>query len=104
MDMALLTMDKRYDMVQQHDLQTLWVEFLSRVYPNVPKVQKLEAWAAALEYLTAKMHRRTISYHEVASLYGASITTISKCVKSMDEACGIREKMDAIFPKFHEKL
>ncbi|MFD2614015.1 tetratricopeptide repeat protein [Paenibacillus gansuensis] len=104
MEMALSKMDKRYDMVQQHDLQTLWVEYLSRVYPNVPKVGKKEGWAAALEYLTAKMHRRTISYHEVATIYGASITTISKYVKLMDEACGIREKMEAIFRKFNEKL
>ncbi|ANE48873.1 hypothetical protein SY83_11790 [Paenibacillus swuensis] len=104
MELALTKMDRRYDMVQQHDLQTLWVEYLSRVYPNAPKIVKMEGWAAALEYLTAKMHRRTISYHEVASLYGASITTISKYVKLIDEACGIREKMEAIFHKFNEKL
>ena len=38
---------------------TLWVEFLSRVYPDVPKLTKPEGWAAALEYLTAKMHRQS---------------------------------------------
>ncbi|MDF2962203.1 MAG: hypothetical protein K0S39_3938 [Paenibacillus sp.] len=101
MDMAIQEMDRRYDMVQQYDLQTLWVEYLSRVYPtHTPKISKVEGWAAALEYLTAKMHRRAISYHELAHRYNVSVATISKNVKIIDEACGLREKMEAIFPKF----
>ncbi|GAA3403329.1 tetratricopeptide repeat protein [Paenibacillus hodogayensis] len=99
MDTALRKMDKRYDMIQQHDLETLWVEYLTRVYPDVPKIGKVEGWAAALEYLTAKMHRRAISYHEVSVRYGISVTTVSKHVKCIDRACGLKEKMDAIFPK-----
>ncbi|TMV50956.1 tetratricopeptide repeat protein [Paenibacillus mesophilus] len=99
MEAALHKMDKRYDMIQQHDLETLWVEFLTRVYPDAPKIGKVEGWAAALEYLTAKMHRREISYHEVSLRYGISVTTVSKNVKIIDRACGLKEKMDAIFPK-----
>lgn len=99
MEAALHKMDKRYDMIQQHDLETLWVEFLTRVYPDAPKIGKVEGWAAALEYLTAKMHRREISYHEVSVRYGISVTTVSKNVKIIDRACGLKEKMDAIFPK-----
>ncbi|MEF3304324.1 tetratricopeptide repeat protein [Paenibacillus sp. GYB003] len=99
METALRKMDKRYDMIQQHDLETLWVEFLTRVYPDAPKIGKLEGWAAALEYLTAKMHRRAISYHEVSLRYGISVTTVSKHVKVIDRTCGLKEKMDAIFPK-----
>lgn len=97
---ALSRMNKHYDLVQQHDLMTLWVEFLSRVYPDVPKLTKVEGWAAALEYLTAKMHRRTISYHEVAVRYGISIATVSKNAKKMDEVCGIKEKMKSISSVF----
>ncbi|PZE19307.1 tetratricopeptide repeat protein [Paenibacillus xerothermodurans] len=101
MEMAMTEMSRRYDMVQQYDLQTLWVEYLSRVYPDrEPKINKVEGWAAALEYLTAKMHRRAISYQELAQRYGVSVATISKNVKIIDEACGLKEKMQAIFPKF----
>lgn len=101
MDMALEQMDRRYDMVQQYDLQTLWVEFLSRVSPDhTPKISKVEGWAAALEYLTAKMHRRAISYQELSHRYSVSVTTISKNVKIIDDACGLREKMETIFSKF----
>ncbi|SCW69013.1 Tetratricopeptide repeat-containing protein [Paenibacillus tianmuensis] len=99
METALRHMAQRYDMVQQYDLQTLWVEYLSRVFPNVPKMTKVEGWAAALEYLTAKMHRRPISYHEAAQRYGVSVATVSKNAKLIDEACGLKEKMDAIFKK-----
>ncbi|MCP1310024.1 tetratricopeptide repeat protein [Paenibacillus tyrfis] len=99
METALRHMARRYDMVQQYDLQTLWVEYLSRVFPNVPKMAKVEGWAAALEYLTAKMHRRPISYHEAAERYGVSVATVSKNAKLIDEACGLKEKMDAIFKK-----
>ena len=67
-------------------------------------MSKVEAWAAALEYLTAKMHRREISYKEVSSRYGVSVQTISKHVKTIDQACGLREKMEAIFPRFNGKL
>ncbi|MCP3775821.1 tetratricopeptide repeat protein [Paenibacillus sp. MZ04-78.2] len=100
METALRHMARRYDMVQQYDLQTLWVEYLSRVFPNVPKMTKVEGWAAALEYLTAKMHRRPISYHEAAQRYGVSVATVSKNAKLIDEACGLKEKMDAIFKKW----
>ncbi|MCD1258515.1 tetratricopeptide repeat protein [Paenibacillus athensensis] len=100
METAQKHMHKRYDMIQQHDLEILWVEFLTRVYPDTPKIQKAEGWAAALEYLIAKMHRRAISYQEVAVRYEVTVSTVSKNVKLIDEACGLREKMEAIFPKF----
>lgn len=98
LETALARMNKQYDIIQQHDLLTLWVEFLSRMYPNVPKISNAEGWAAGLEYLTAKMHRRAISYHEVSRKYGISITTASKYSKWIDEVCGIKEKMKTIFP------
>ncbi|RIX45852.1 tetratricopeptide repeat protein [Paenibacillus nanensis] len=99
---AISRMSKHYDLVQQHDMMTLWVEFLTRVYPRVPKLTKPEGWAAALEYLTAKMHRREISYHEVSVRYGTSIATVSKHVKLIDEVCGIKEKMKTISSMFKQ--
>jgi hypothetical protein len=100
LETALRGMQKRYDIIQQHDLEILWVEYLTRVYPGIPKIAKPEGWAAALEYLIAKMHRRAISYMEVSSRYGVTVSTVSKNVKLIDEACGLKEKMEAIFPKF----
>lgn len=100
LEVALYKTHMRYDLIQQHDMETLWVEYLSRLFPDVPRITKAEGWSAALEYLTAKMHRRDISYHEVAVRYGVSITTVSKNVKSIDRVCGLKEKMKAIFMRF----
>jgi tetratricopeptide (TPR) repeat protein len=103
-DLAMVRMSSRYDMIQQCDMVTLWVEFLTRSYPSIPKISKKEGWAGALEYLTAKMHRRTASYQDVARRYDVSITTVSRNAKLIDEVCGLREKMNSIFANFGEKL
>jgi transposase len=50
------------------------------------------------------MHQREISYQEVAEKYGVSVATVSKNVKRIDEVCGLKEKMDAIFRKISEPL
>lgn len=98
LDEAKRRMIKRYNLPQLHDLETLWVEFITRSFPDVPSVSQLGGWAAALEYLTAKMHRRRITFEEVAKRYGTSVSTASRCTKRMDEVCGIKEKMNAMFP------
>ncbi|KKC48551.1 hypothetical protein VE23_18080 [Paenibacillus sp. D9] len=96
LDAAYEKMGKQYGLIQQYELMTLWVDFLTRVYPDVPKLGKAEGWSAALEYLTAKMHRRAISYQEVAQRYGTSVATVSKNAKRIDEVCGIKEKAKSI--------
>jgi tetratricopeptide (TPR) repeat protein len=103
LEQALDNMSDRYDVVQQHDMMTLWVDYLSRVYPEVPKLHKASGWAAALEYWTAKMHRRTVTYADLVSRYGASQASISRYANRIDEACGIREKLDLTTPVFQEQ-
>jgi tetratricopeptide (TPR) repeat protein len=103
LEKALGKMSGLYDVVQQHDMMTLWVDYLSRVYPDVPKLHKSEGWAAALEYWTAKMHRRSITYSDLVSRYGASQATISRYANRIDEACGIREKLNLTTSSFQEQ-
>lgn len=102
LELALEQMSDRYDVVQQHDMMTLWVDYLSRVYPDVPKLHKSEGWAAALEYWTAKMHRRSITYADLVSRYGVSQASISRYANRIDEACGIREKLDLTISAFQK--
>nr|WP_223070093.1 tetratricopeptide repeat protein [Paenibacillus caui] len=98
LDEAKRRMAKRYNVMQLHDVETLWVEFVTRSFPDVPSVSHLGGWAAALEYLTAKLHQRHVTYEEVAKRYGTSASTASRCTKRVDEVCGIKEKMNAMFP------
>lgn len=93
LEQAMEQMSGRYDVVQQHDMMTLWVDYLSRVYPQVPKLHNSAAWAAALEYWTAKMHRQSVTYAELVDRYQASQASISRYANRIDEACGIREKL-----------
>ena len=93
LDRALEGMADRYDMVEQHDMMTLWVDFLAKIYPRVPKVIRPAAWAAALEYWVARMHRKPVTYPELAERYGVSLASLSRYVNRIDEACGIREKL-----------
>jgi len=93
LEKAMEQMAGLYDVVQQHDMMTLWVDYLSRVYPQVPKLRNAAGWAAALEYWTAKMHRQAITYSDLVRRYGASQASISRYANRIDEACGIREKL-----------
>lgn len=97
-DLALERMKRSFDLQQQHDMETLWAEFLTRLYPDTPTVTHLEGWAAALEYLTAKMHGQSVTYEQVAQKYNISASTARRYVQRVDEVCGVKEKLAAIFP------
>jgi len=92
-ELSLAHTAKRYNAIWQHDMITLWINFLSKGYISTSKLTKLEAWAAALEYLTAKLYNKPITYHEASVRYGTSITTISKRVKEIDAVLGIKGKV-----------
>lgn len=92
MDAALAGMD-RGSLIQRHDLQALWIHFLNRTYPDVPRITKVEGWAAALVYLTAKMHRRAVTLREVSRRYGVSARTVGRHARAIDRTCGLKEKM-----------
>lgn len=97
-DLVLTNMSNNFDLRQQYDLETLWIDFLTRLYPDTPSISHIEGWAAALEYLTAKIHHLSVSYDEVAKRYGISATTVRRYVCRVDEVCGVREKIQSIFP------
>ncbi|MCR8659720.1 tetratricopeptide repeat protein [Paenibacillus endoradicis] len=94
--LAITKTAKHYNVIQQHDMITLWINFLSKSSRTAPKLNKIEAWAAAIEYLTAKMYNRPVTYHDVALRYGTSISTVSKRVKQIDEICEVKSKMKSI--------
>jgi tetratricopeptide (TPR) repeat protein len=92
---AMQRVKHRFDAMQQHDLLTLWAEFLQRLYPETPVIRKAEGWAAALEYLIALMHRQDVTIGETAARYGVSAATVGRHVRRIDEVCGITERLRA---------
>lgn len=97
-DLAMKQMKRSCDLQQQHHLETLWVEFLTLIYPDIPEITHIEGWAAALEYLTAKIHHRPVTYEAVAERYGISASTARRYTHRIDEVCRIKEKMESLVP------
>ncbi|HIW34659.1 MAG TPA: tetratricopeptide repeat protein [Candidatus Paenibacillus intestinavium] len=94
--LAITKTAKYFNVIEQHDMITLWINFLSKSSRTTPKLNKIEAWAAAIEYLTAKMYNRSVTYHDVALRYSTSISTVSKRVKQIDEICEVKRKMKSM--------
>lgn len=89
LDLADLRMRTRYGSVQRDETAKLWIEFLSAVYPDVPKMSRPDAWAAALEYWTAKLHGLPATYRDVANVYGVSAASVGRLVRLIGKACGL---------------
>ncbi|MFB5269654.1 tetratricopeptide repeat protein [Paenibacillus enshidis] len=104
LDKAFSVMGKRYDIARQNDLKDLWFEYLDRISPEGFSIQHVEGWAAALEYLTAKMHHTRATYREIADRYGISVSTVSRYARQIDSVCGIKQKIAQRFPSFTEKV
>lgn len=104
LDKALAVMEQHYDLAQQRDVTLLWSEYLDRLAPEGPIIQHTEGWAAALEYLTAKMHHSPVTYREVADRYGISVSTVSRYARQIDSVCGIKQKMKQPISTFTENI
>ncbi len=94
LELAMQHMRRSYDLLQQFDLETLWVDYLTQLHPSKPRIGKVESWAASLEYLTAKMHRKSVSCEEIALRYGISAATVSRNAKRIDETCGLQRRAE----------
>lgn len=103
-DKASQTMDKRSDHFWKRELETLWSEFLSKLYPDIPNIRNTSGWAAALEYMTAKMRGRAYTYEEVALRYGISSSTVRRYARQIDQVCGNKDQSDDNFRPFTENI
>lgn len=97
-DLAMKRMDRNFDLKLRIDLEFLWAEFLTSLYPNTPTITHIEGWAAALEYVTAKIHRHPVTYDDVAKHYGISASTVRRYTNRINEVCDVKEKMESIMP------
>ena len=95
LDTVLASIKHDYDMIQQYDVQALWLEFLRKTYPNVPSIRKVEGWAAALEYLVAKMYGIPVTQSGIADTYGVSPATVGRHAREIEAVCGVFYRMNA---------
>lgn len=86
LDCCLGRMSGEYDRTQLNDAEIIWAEFLRLNHPNLPVIRKVEGWAAALEYVVAKLHGLSPTYKEVARKYHVSSSTVGRNVRILEEA------------------
>ncbi|MDN4594346.1 tetratricopeptide repeat protein [Polycladomyces subterraneus] len=71
------------------DAQILWTTFLTQKQKELPTVRKVEGWAAALEYVIAKLHGQGRTQTEVAEKYGVSPSTVGRHARQMEQTCAL---------------
>lgn len=98
LDLARSRVEREWSEEAKLDMERLWIDFLTRLYPDTPPITHIEGWAAALEYLTAKMYRQPITYNALAECYGISASTVRRYVRRVEEVCAVMEKAETIAP------
>lgn len=63
----------------------LWMEYLFSIFPLHPRLHNPSGWAAALHYATAKLLHMNQSQKEIASLYGVSMSIVSRNYKNLND-------------------
>lgn len=98
LDLVSLQNKGEFDAEKLQDLKSLWIEFLDSMYPNVPEIKHLEGWAAALEYLVAKLHNLPLTYKVLAERYEVTASLIRRYVERIDEVCAVKKRLKPTFP------
>ncbi|MDR6225638.1 tetratricopeptide repeat protein [Desmospora profundinema] len=89
LDCCLKRMAGEYDRTQMNDAEIIWAEFLRQHHSNLPAIRKMEGWAAALEYVVAKLHGLSLTLEKAAGKHGVSSSTVGRHVRVLEEACRV---------------
>ncbi|MGM0689713.1 MAG: tetratricopeptide repeat protein [Bacillota bacterium] len=60
------------------DAEAIWLDFINQVYPQGPRVDSPQTWAAGLEYCLARFHFLGLTQKELAAAYGVSTTSVRR--------------------------
>ncbi len=90
LECCLDRMKGRYDICQLNDAQIIWAEFLRQNHVNLPGIRKVEGWAAALEYLVARLHGISLTQENVARRHDVSSSTVGRHVRVLEKICRVQ--------------
>lgn len=74
------------------DIRAMWLDYINNVYPRVPRINKIETWAAGLEYCLARFHFLDITQREMADRYGVSVSSVAAKYKEINEVLSLEKK------------
>ncbi|MFD1427490.1 tetratricopeptide repeat protein [Kroppenstedtia sanguinis] len=84
-------MKGRYDTAHLNDAQLIWSEFLREHRADFPEIRKVEGWAAALEYIVARLHGSSLTQESVAKRHAVSSSTVGRNVRFLEQVCRANE-------------
>ncbi len=74
------------------DIQAMWIDFINKMFPDVPLIKKRETWAAGLEYSLTRFHCLSVTQKEIADKYGVSVSSVRSKYKIINDALKIDQK------------
>ncbi|MDF2520362.1 MAG: hypothetical protein K0R84_990 [Clostridia bacterium] len=82
---AHMNMKGLYKGAYKRAVEDMWMAFIKYRYPNMPQINKIEEWAAALEYVYCRLNSIKKTQKELAEKYGVSISSFgNKCKQIME--------------------
>jgi hypothetical protein len=63
-------MRNRYKRPYKKIVEDIWYEFIKSTFPDVPEIDDVNVWAAALEYTYCRLCNSDASEHQLAEKYG----------------------------------
>lgn len=72
----------------------LWVEFFYASYPFLPRIKRVEGWAAALHYATNRLLGRKTTKTGISELYHVSLSTLNQCYKTLNDTLNLEKRME----------
>ncbi|SFS32438.1 tetratricopeptide repeat protein [Marininema halotolerans] len=86
LECCLAGMRGQYESAHMNDAQVIWTDFLRQNHPSLPEIRKVEGWAAALEYVVAKLHGLSLTQKSVARKHEVSSSTVGRHVRLLEQA------------------
>ncbi len=74
------------------DAEAIWIDFINHSYPEVPRIDKPQTWAAGLEYCLGRFHFLGLTQKELAESYGVSTASIRRKYAEINRLLQIDKK------------
>jgi len=84
--MAQLRMKGYYKGAYKRAVENIWMNFIKYFYPNIPKTDHVNSWAAALEYVYCRLNNIKTTQEEIADKYAVSTGSIRSKYKLILES------------------
>jgi len=83
---ALTMMRNKYKRPYKKIVEDIWYEFIKSTFPEVPEIDDVNIWAAALEHTYCRLCNAEASEHQLAENYNISSASLLEKAEIINEA------------------